>query len=81
MACGAPVIATRTGAIADYAEGAAMLINPGDRDALRSAMLQLLGDAKLREDLGARGVERAQQFRWERSAKLMSELLAEAANA
>jgi alpha-1,3-rhamnosyl/mannosyltransferase len=81
MACGAPVIATRTGAIPDYAEGAALLINPGDRDALRAAMLQLLGDAALRADLGARGVERAKQFRWERSAKLMRELLAEAANA
>ena len=81
MACGAPVIATRTGAIPDYAEGAAMLIDPGDRDALRSSMLQLLGDAALRADLGARGVERAKQFRWERSAKLMRELLAEAANA
>ena len=81
MACGAPVIATRTGAIADYAEGAALLINPGDRDALGAAMLRLLGDAALRADLGARGVERAKQFRWERSAKLMNELLAEAANA
>jgi glycosyltransferase involved in cell wall biosynthesis len=81
MACGAPVIATRTGAIPDYAEGAALLINPGDRDALRAAMLRLLGDAKLRDDLGARGVERAKQFRWERSAKLMTELLTEAANA
>jgi glycosyltransferase involved in cell wall biosynthesis len=81
MACGAPVIATRTGAIPDYAEGAAVLINPGDRDALRMAMLRLLSDAELRADLGARGVERAKQFRWERSAKLMTELLAEAANA
>ncbi|HEX9501548.1 MAG TPA: glycosyltransferase family 1 protein [Thermoanaerobaculia bacterium] len=81
MACGAPVIATRTGAIPDYAEGAAVLINPGDRDALRAAMLRLLSDAELRADLGARGVERAKQFRWERSAKLMAELLAEAANA
>jgi len=81
MACGAAVIATRTGAIADYADGAALLVNPGDRDALRAAMLRLLGDAALRADLGARGIERAKQFRWERSAKLMSELLAEAANA
>jgi glycosyltransferase involved in cell wall biosynthesis len=81
MACGTPVIATRTGAIPDYAEGAALLINPGDREALRAAMLQLLGNSALRDDLGARGIERAKQFRWERSAKLMGELLAEAASA
>jgi len=79
MACGAPVIATRTGAIPDYADGAALLVNPGDRDALRDAMVRLLRDPQLRKDLAARGVERAKQYRWDRSAQLMSELLAEAA--
>jgi glycosyltransferase involved in cell wall biosynthesis len=79
MACGAPVIATRTGAIAEYAEGAALLIDPGDREALREAMLRLIHDPSLRRDLRARGVERARQYRWDRSANLMTELLAEAA--
>jgi glycosyltransferase involved in cell wall biosynthesis len=76
MACGAPVIATRTGAIPDYAEGAAFLIAPGDRDALREAIVRLLDDAPLRNDLSARGIERAKHFRWDRSAQLMTELLA-----
>ncbi len=79
MACGAPVIATRTGAIADYANGAALLIEPGDRDALREALLRLLRDEPLRRELRAQGIERAKQFRWDRSAALMTELLAEAA--
>jgi glycosyltransferase involved in cell wall biosynthesis len=79
MACGAPVIATRTGAIPDYADGAALLVDPGDRDALRAALVRLLGDAPLRRELRARGVERARDYRWERSAALMTELLAEAA--
>jgi len=79
MACGAPVIATRTGAIPDYAEGAALLVNPGDRDALRDSILRLLGDEPLRRELRARGIERSKQFRWDRSAKLMTDLLAEAA--
>ncbi len=78
MACGAPVIATRTGAIAEYADGAAMLIDPGDGDALRAAMLRLLGDPALRRDLRARGIERAREYRWDRSARHMTELLAEA---
>jgi glycosyltransferase involved in cell wall biosynthesis len=78
MACGAPVIATRTGAIPEYAEGAALLIDPGDREALRDGLTRLLADRELREDLGARGVERAKQYRWERSARLMTDLLTEA---
>jgi len=79
MACGAPVIATRVGAIGEYAEGAALLVQPGDKDALRAAMTRLLGDEPLRRELRERGIERAKQYRWDRSAALMKELLTEAA--
>ena len=75
MACGAPVIATRTGAIPEFAGDAALLIDPGDRDALRAALIRLLGDAALRRELRAKGPERAKLYRWERSARTMSELL------
>jgi glycosyltransferase involved in cell wall biosynthesis len=78
MACGAPVIATRTGAIPDYAEGAALLVDPGDRDALRDALIRMLRDGALRRELRERGPERAHAYTWERSAALMNELLAEA---
>ena len=75
MACGAPVIATRTGAIPEYAEGAALLIAPGDRDALRESLARILRDAALRRELRARGPERARLFGWDRGAKTMTELL------
>ncbi|HEX6098629.1 MAG TPA: glycosyltransferase family 1 protein [Thermoanaerobaculia bacterium] len=75
MACGAPVIATRTGAIAEYAEGAALLIEPGDRDALRDALARAVRDASLRAEMRARGPERARSWRWERGASVMSDLL------
>jgi glycosyltransferase involved in cell wall biosynthesis len=79
MACGAPVIATRTGAISEFAEGAALLIEPGDREALREALVRLLGNEPLRRELRCLGAERAKQFRWDRSAGLMTELLVAAA--
>ena len=75
MACGAPVIATKTGAIPEFAGDAAVLIDPGDRHALRQALLRLLGDSNLRRDLRARGPERARRYDWDRSAALMTELL------
>jgi glycosyltransferase involved in cell wall biosynthesis len=75
MACGAPVIATRTGAIPEYAEGAALLIEPGDRVALRDALARAVRDASLRAELRARGPERARNWRWERGASVMSDLL------
>lgn len=75
MACGAPVIATRTGAIPEFAGDAAMLVPPGDRNALRDALARVLRDAALRRDLRARGPERARRFGWEGSARTMGELL------
>jgi len=79
MACGAPVIATRTGAIPDFAGDAALLVDPGDRDALRDALVRVLRDSALRSELRVRGSERARAYSWERSARTMTELLAEAA--
>ena len=79
MACGAPVIATRTGAVPDYAGDAALVIEPGDREALRDAIVRLLRDAPLRRELRARGPQRARRYRWETSAAIMTDLLAEAA--
>ena len=70
MACGAPVIATRAGAIPDYLDG--VLI---ERSELPGALARVLRDAGLRRELRARGPERAKQFRWDRSAQLMAELL------
>jgi glycosyltransferase involved in cell wall biosynthesis len=72
MACGAPVIATRTGAIPEYAGDAALLV---DRSELRDAIARLLRDAGLRRELRTRGPERAKLYRWDRSAALMRELL------
>lgn len=76
MACGAPVIATRTGAIPEFAEGAAVLI---ERGGLRDALPRLLGDPVLRSELRARGPERARLWTWDRGATVMNQLLREAA--
>jgi glycosyltransferase involved in cell wall biosynthesis len=78
MACGAPVIATRTGAVPEYADGAALLVDPGDRGGLRDALVRLLRDRTLRSELRERGAGRARTYSWQRSATLMTELLAEA---
>lgn len=76
MACGAPVIATPTGAIPEYGAGIVQFVPPGDRDALRAAMMRMLGDSALRRELRAHGPERARMWRWDGSARTMTELLA-----
>lgn len=79
MACGAPVVATRTGAIPDYAGPAAVLVRPGDRTELRDALQDVLSDAKLRRDMRAAGPQLAALYSWDSSAATMAELLREAA--
>src|ERR1700686_2507659 len=77
MACGAAVIATRTGAIPDYAGDAALLVAPGDVQGLYDALTRLLRDAPLRRELRARAAERASHYRWEASAATMTRLFEE----
>jgi glycosyltransferase involved in cell wall biosynthesis len=79
MASGAAVIATRTGAIPEYAGGAALLIAPGDREALRDATTRALASRSFRDDLGARAAERARGYRWDQSAARMQQLFEDAA--
>ncbi len=68
MACGCPVAASNTGAIAEVCGDAALLFDPGDIDALVNAIDRIAGDDTLRSDLTARGLQRAAQFTWEKTA-------------
>ncbi|HEX7155358.1 MAG TPA: glycosyltransferase family 1 protein [Thermoanaerobaculia bacterium] len=79
MACGAPVIATRTGAIPEFGKDVILLIAPGDLNALRLSLTRVLRDAVLRRELRERGAERAKLYGWNRSSELMLNLLSEAA--
>ena len=65
MAVGKAVIGSRIGGIPDViAEGeTGLLVPPGDSDALRDGMAQLLADPALRERMGQAGRRRADQFR------------------
>lgn len=78
MACGAPVVAARGGAIPDTLGDAALLVPAGDAAALRAAITRVLTDAPFAQDLTALGFGRASQYRWDTSAARMHELLREA---
>jgi glycosyltransferase involved in cell wall biosynthesis len=67
MASGTPVVAAATTALPDTAGGAARLAEP-EPEALREALVSLLGDPAERARLRALGLERAKQFTWERTA-------------
>ena len=56
-----PVVATDVGGVRDAAEGAALLVPPGDAEASATALARLADDAELRERLVEAGVARARE--------------------
>lgn len=69
MACGTPVVASRTSCIPEVAEGAAILVDPQHADELARAIERVVTDRELGASLRARGLERARQFTWRAAAE------------
>ncbi|MET0398816.1 MAG: glycosyltransferase family 1 protein [Longimicrobiaceae bacterium] len=69
MQCGTPVIATRASSIPEVVGDAGILVEPGDDDALREAVLRLRGDGALRERLRGLSLRRAAEFSWDRCTR------------
>jgi glycosyltransferase involved in cell wall biosynthesis len=70
MACGVPTVAADTSSLRENLRGAATLIPPGDPEALRAALVRVLGNPELRETLRREGQVRARRFTWEQAARL-----------
>lgn len=67
QACGAPVVATRAGGLAEAVRDGetGILVEPGDSPALAQALLQVAQDNALRHRLSANAVQWARSFAWE----------------
>ncbi|MCR4256476.1 MAG: glycosyltransferase family 4 protein [Candidatus Uhrbacteria bacterium] len=70
MACGTPAICADSTCLPEVVgEGNALFFDPLDADALASGMARLLSSSELRESLIAKGLERAKQYDWRRTAQ------------
>lgn len=65
MQAGVPVVATRAGSLPEILGDAALLVEPGDVDALAAAIDGCLGDEALRNRLVAAGRAWAARYSWE----------------
>lgn len=70
MACGAPVIASRIPSLSDTVGEAALLVAPTDVRELAANIRNLLQDDDLRKQMAQKGVRRAAELGWERTARL-----------
>ncbi|MGB9754961.1 MAG: hypothetical protein C0183_13430 [Roseiflexus castenholzii] len=69
MACGAPVVAANNSSIPEVAGEAALLVDAESPLSIARAIERLLNDASLRDELRARGMQRAASFSWQRCAR------------
>jgi alpha-1,3-rhamnosyl/mannosyltransferase len=76
MACGAPVVTTRGTAMEEVADGAAVLVDARDPGEIATGIERAATD---RDELVARGLERASQFRWDAVAAATVQVYREAA--
>jgi glycosyltransferase involved in cell wall biosynthesis len=79
MTCGVPVVAANRGALPEVLGDAGPLVNPDEPDEIAGAMARLLDDDSYRSACVSKGVLRARQFNWQRTARLVYDVYQRAA--
>lgn len=79
MSCGTAVITSNCSSLPEVGGDAVEYVDPRDPAAIRDGLQRLLRDPARREELGASGAERAQEFSWARTADAALRVLVKAA--
>lgn len=74
MASGIPVISSSTTSLTEVCGDAALLVDPANPDEIGRAIAKLGEQAELRDTLVRRGLIRAREFTWERSAHTVGQV-------
>jgi glycosyltransferase involved in cell wall biosynthesis len=69
MACGTPVVCSNVSSLPEVAGQAALQVSPDDPVALADALKRVLTDSSLAADLRRKGLERADAFTWDQTAR------------
>jgi glycosyltransferase involved in cell wall biosynthesis len=77
MSCGCPVVVSNAASLPEVCGNAAVYCDPLDPVDIARSIVRVMQDDALREDLRYRGYERARKFTWERSARLLIDVLQE----
>lgn len=78
MACGTPVVTSNTAAMPEVAAEAALLVDPYNNNEISDAIIKVLTDDHLRNELIKKGIERAKGFSWSVTARKTLEVYDEA---
>jgi glycosyltransferase involved in cell wall biosynthesis len=78
MACGTVPIVGNWTSLPEVTGDAGLLVDASDVEQIAGAIISIVEDAALRNDLRWRAIERSKQFTWDRAARLTSQVLDEA---
>ena len=69
MACACPVITSNTSSLPEVVGKAGIMVDPHDTDSLAQAMMQVLTDSELSNNMIRKGLEQSKRFSWEKTAR------------
>ncbi|HEX5423399.1 MAG TPA: glycosyltransferase family 1 protein [Candidatus Acidoferrales bacterium] len=75
MACGTPVVTSKSSALPEVAGDAALLVDPESPEEIAEALERVMLDESLRGVLRERGISRAHQFSWSTTITRVREVL------
>jgi glycosyltransferase involved in cell wall biosynthesis len=77
MACGCPVMVSNAGALPEVCGDAAIYVDPSDTGSIAGGIQRVLDDESVRTNLVERGLRRAKDFTWEKTARETLKVFAE----
>jgi len=70
MSCGCPIGASNTSSLPEVVQDAGLYFNPYDKDSILFVVEKLVYESKVRSDIKEKGLLRAQNFSWQKTALL-----------
>jgi len=77
MACGTPVVVSNISSLPEVVGDAGLVVDPLSEEDIAEAILRIVDDAGLAHYLSEKGVMRAKQFSWQRTAEALWEIFRE----
>ena len=78
MLCGCPVVVSRAASLPEVCGDAAVYCDPHDPADIARSITAVMGNDALRNNMKSRGYQRAREFTWDRSARLLTGVVREA---
>ena len=77
MACGAPVVTSRRGALIEVGGDAARLVDPDDDRSIASAIAEILGSEETRTSMREAGLRHAANYSWDKMTRSIVQFIDE----